>query len=229
MKKTTAAIYSLILATSFISNTQAATILWSAKEATVSGSWGQVLNTGLFNNVNVLYAENTGGGATTFDGINFTAGTITFDGGVFNKFHEGGWVSDTAAYGKSNSGPNTIVLGTGSMPTLLLGQEYEVQLLVFDGRGESNGKTVSVDGMNQGIYGKGVNGVNWGNSGLLLTGTFTADASTQAITLETFEGSSSKGALLNALVLNTIPEPSAALLGILASFFALLRRRREKI
>jgi hypothetical protein len=228
MKKTTAAMFSLILAPSFISNTQAATILWSATEATVSGSWGQVLNTGLFNNSNVVYAENTGGGATTFDGINFTAGAVTFDGGVFSSAHEGGWVSQTAAFGKSNSGPNTIVLGTGSMPTLLLGQEYEVQLLVFDGRGESNGKTVSVDGMNQGIYGKGINGVSWGNSGLLLTGTFTADASTQALTLETFQGSDSKGGLMNALVLNTIPEPSAALLGSLASF-ALLRRRREKI
>jgi hypothetical protein len=206
-KKTRSTAFSLVLATSLVSNAQAAQIVWSAKEATVSGSWGQVLDTGLFNNVNVLYAENTGGEATTFDGINFTAGTITFDGeglGVFSKAHEGGWVSDTAAFGRSNSGPNTIVLGTGSMPPLVVGQEYEVQLLVFDGRGESNGKTVSVDGVNQGIYGKGINGVNWGNSGLLLTGTFTADGSTQAITLETFEGSSSRGALLNALVLNTL-------------------------
>lgn len=228
MNKTSSAIFSIILATSFISNIQAATVLWSAKEATVSGTWGQVLNTGLFNNADVLYAENTGGGATTFDGINFAAGAITFDGGIFDKFHEGGWVSDTAAFGQSNSGPNTIVLGTGSMLPLLVGQQYEVQLLVFDGRGESNGKTVSVDGINQGIYGKGINGVSWGNSGLLLTGTFTADASTQALTLETFQGSDSKGGLMNALVLNTIPEPSAALLGSLASF-ALFRRRREKI
>ena len=137
-------------------------------------------------------------------------------------------IRDLMVMGPNSPMPNAIVLGTGSMPTLVVGQEYEVQLLVFDGRGESNGKTVSVDGINQGIYGQGISGVSWGDSGLLLTGTFTADASTQAITLETFEGSSSRGGLLNALVLNTIPEPSAALLGSLASF-ALLRRRRERI
>jgi hypothetical protein len=82
-----------------------------------------------------------------------------------------------------------------------------------------------MDGINQGVYANGIYNVNWG-SGLLVTGTFTASATTQAFTVETFQAGDSKGGLVNALVLNTVPEPHAALLGGLG-LLALLRRRRN--
>ena len=68
----------------------------------------------------------------------------------------------------------------------------------------------------------------WGD-GLLVTGTFVADASTQRFTVHAREpgGVLLAGGQLNALTLyqTAVPEPSAALLGGLG-LLALLRRRR---
>jgi hypothetical protein len=220
-----AAIRGIVLSTCALSMTShGATIFWTSAPATVSGSYGQTLNTGLFDSTNVVYAENTGGAAQTFDGISFAAGTVGF-AGTWNGFHEGGRPSQTGAYG--SSGPDTVTLGTGSMPTLIIGQSYKVQVLVYDGRSDLGipGRTVWMDGINQGVYANGIYNVNWG-SGLLVTGTFTASATTQAFTVETFQAGDSKGGLVNALVLNTVPEPHAALLGGLG-LLALLRRRRN--
>jgi hypothetical protein len=181
--------------------------VWSSAPATVSGSNGQTLNTGLFDSTHVVYAENTGGAAQTFDGINFAAGTINF-GGTYNGFHEGGRPSQTGAWG--SSGPNTVTLGTGSLPVLTIGQRYKIQVLVYDGRvGGITGRSVSFDGINQGIYANGISGVTWGD-GLLVTGTFTADATTQAFTVETFSGGTSAGGQINALVLSTLPSLNTA-------------------
>jgi alpha-L-fucosidase len=205
----------LALATlALAASASAALITWSSAPATVSGSYGQTLNTGLFDSTNVVYAENTGGAAQSFDGINFSAGTINF-AGAYDGFHEGGWPSQTGTYG--SSGPNTVTLGTGSLPALTIGQQYKIQVLVFDGRSDTGipGRTVSLDGINQGTYASGVYNVNWG-TGRLVTGTFTADATTQAFTIEAFDGATSKGGLVNALVLNAViprppdPTPSAA-------------------
>lgn len=189
----------------FTWHASAAPITWSTSLATTSGGYGQTLNTGLFNSASVVYAENTGGTAQSFDGISFGAGTITFSGGgPYSGFHEGGKPSQSGYYG---TGVGTVTLGTGSMPALNIGQSYQVQLLIFDGRGSSTGRTISVDGVSQGAYGYGVQNVTYGN-GRLVTGTFTADAATQAFTLQGFDsGGSSVGPQLNALVLNTVTPP----------------------
>ena len=72
----------------------AATITWSSFPATVSGGSGEILNTGLFDTNNVVYAENTGGSAQTFDNINFGDGKISF-GYNYSDFHVGNKPSQT--------------------------------------------------------------------------------------------------------------------------------------
>lgn len=142
-------------------------------------------------------AQNVGGGSTTFDGINFAAGSIVFSG-VFGGFHDGSGalLSRTGTYGGSS--PNTVTLSS-----LTPGKSYRVQALVYDGRGDTGipGRTVSFDGTNQGQYAFGVSGVTWGN-GLLVTGLFQADAETQNFTVEAFFNGSSRGGQLNALLVH---------------------------
>lgn len=184
---------------------QAAPVSWTSTPYTVGGSYGQILNTGHFVTTGTqILAENVGGSATTFDGINFTAGTITF-AGTYNGFHEGGWISQTGTYG--NSGPNTVTLSG-----LTSGNTYRVQALVYDGRGSGiPGRTVKFDGINQGQYANGILNVAWGN-GLLVTGTFVADATTQSFTIEAFAGTTSKGGQLNALLVHELPPPATPFL-----------------
>lgn len=209
----------------------AATIAWSGAVYTVSGSFGQTLNTGQFNTTGTqILAENIGGGALSFDGISFSAGTVGnmgTDGGTASVFHENVPTANTllarqGAYG-GNGNPGTINL-TG----LTTGYTYRIQALVYDGRGDTGipGRTVTFDGTNLGQYAFGVSGVTWGN-GLLATGTFVATATTQSFTNEAFLAGSSRGGQLNALTLyqTAVPEPSAALLGCLG-LLGLLRRRR---
>jgi len=176
----------------------AAPVTWTSKLYTVNGGWGQYLNTGIFDNTGTLIrAENVGGAATTFDGINFSAGTTVFSG-TYGGFHDGvaPLISKTGTYG--GTGPNTVTL-SGLTP----GNSYRVQALVYDGRGDTGipGRRVSFDGIDQGQYANGVSGVTWG-PGLLVTGTFVADASSQAFTVEAFLGASSKGGQLNALLVH---------------------------
>lgn len=210
----------------------AASIAWSGAIFTVSGSFGQTLNTGQFNQTGTLIrAENVGGGALSFDGINWSAGTIGnmgAGGGTYSGFHENIPTANTllardGAYGGNGNA------GTVTLTGLTIGYTYRIQALVYDGRGDTGipGRTVAFDGTNLGQYAFGVSGVTWGN-GLLATGTFVADATTQSFTNEAFtSGGASRGGQLNALTLyqTAVPEPSAALLGGLG-MLALLRRRR---
>jgi hypothetical protein len=112
---------------------------------------------------------------------------------------------------------------------LTSGHTYRIQALVFDGRGDAGipGRTVQFDGVDQGQYANGVDGVTWGD-GLLVTGTFTADAATQDFTNEGFQGANSTGAQLNALLVHTtaVPEPSSAALLGLGGLALILRRRK---
>jgi hypothetical protein len=178
----------------------AAPITWTSTAYTVSGSFGQTLNTGQFATTGTqILAENTGGAALTFDGINFDAGTIGMGGGSFSGFHENIPTSNTllardGSYGSNT--PSTVILSG-----LTSGNIYRVQALVYDGRGGLGGRTVNFDGISQGVYSNGVVGVTWGN-GLLVTGTFTADAATQNFTIEAFAGATSKGGQLNALLVH---------------------------
>lgn len=218
----------LLASAGLITVSHAATIAWTSKPFTGNGTQGANIDTGIIATTGTLvYAENTGGSAQTFDGINFNAGTINF-GGTANVFFatQSQLVRD-GTFGSAGVA-NTVTLGTGSLPTLTIGQEYQVQLLVFDGRNTTGqaGRYIRVDGTNMGVYANGVTGVTWG-PGLLVTGTFVADATTQSFTMEAFNANNtSAGGQLNALVLHAIPEPSVALLGGLG-VLGLLRRRRN--
>lgn len=224
----------LILAVSLLGlgGADAATIAWSGAIFTTSGGFGQNLDLGQFDQSgSLILAENVGGGALSFDGISWSAGTIVnmgAGGGTFSGFHENVPTSNTllardGAYGGNGNA------GTVNLTGLTVGATYRIQALVYDGRGDTGipGRTVTFDTTNLGQYAFGVSGVTWGN-GLLATGTFVADATTQSFTNEAFtSGGASRGGQLNALTLyqTAVPEPSAALLGSLG-MFGLMRRRR---
>lgn len=200
--------------------TPAATISWSSAPYGVNGGLGENLNTGVFATTGTLIlAENSGGSATTFDGINFTAGTLGF-GNTFGGFHSATQLAREGTWAGGGAGAITL---TGLTP----GFTYRVQALVIDGRSAQAGRTVAFDGINQGQFSNGVNGITWG-PGLLVTGNFVADAATQNFTVQAFEsGGASAGPQLNALLLHqtAIPEPSSILLGSVG-LLGLLRRRR---
>lgn len=185
----------------------AAPITWSSAPFTVSGSFGATLNTGQFATTGIqILAENSGGDALTFDGINFTAGTYTA-GASGSGFHDTLPFANTLLARDGTSGTNGVASAI-NLIDLTPGNTYRVQALVYDGRGITGipGRTVSFDGINQGVYANGVFGSTWGD-GLLVTGTFIADASTQNFTIEAFEGVNSIGGQLNALLVHEfLPE-----------------------
>jgi hypothetical protein len=206
----------------------AATILWTSKVATTSGTKAMTLNTGLFDSTGTLVlAENSGGGAVSFDGINFAAGSISF-GSATAGFHDS---SSTLSYSATY---NTGSASTVTFNSLTVGQTYRIQLLIFDGRGGASGRTLTLgngDGSTTtdlGPYANGVNNVTWG-TGLLAIGTFTANATTQSFTNQIFEpnGTTSDGSQMNALVLQMVPEPGAwvSLVGGCGVLLGLRRRR----
>ena len=92
MKKTMKQANTILLASlASAAISQAATISWSSTPYTVNGGWGQYLDTGLFVTTGTqVMAENVGGAATTFDGINFAAGTINF-AEAHDGYHELGF------------------------------------------------------------------------------------------------------------------------------------------
>ena len=178
-----------------------APVAWSSAPAPVQGPYGETLSSGLFKTSGALIrAENCGGGALAFDGMAFSAGSTSF-GNTFGGYHAGTQLSNSGTYGSDGS-PGTVVL-TG----LTSGTVYRVQALVYDGRGDSwaAGRTVKFDGTDQGQFAHGVNNLTWG-PGLLVTGMFTANASTQPFTIEVFKDGASKGGQLNALTLYDLNE-----------------------
>lgn len=227
MKKT-----HLILAATALSvlASHAATITWSSAPYTNTGSFGQFLGTGQFATTGTQWvAENSGGSAVVFDGINFADASFMFTGEA-SVFHQGGQtLSQDGTHGDASA--DTVTIGNGTTGAAFgIGNTYRIQLLVADGRGNAGitGRTVEVDGVNQGTYANGVTNVTWGDF-LLVTGTFVADSATQSFTVETFDGTTSKGGMLNALLVHetaVVPEPSsAALLGL--GGLALMFRRRK--
>lgn len=206
---------------------QAGTITWSSEAYENTGSTKEFMGTGQFDTSGTLIlADNTGGGAMTFDGISFTAGAINF-GNTASAFHYVG-PSTTATW---NATPATVVtLGSGGVGTLVEGAQYRVQLLLMDGRALANGRYLEVDGNYQGVYANGMTNVTYGD-GLLVTGTFTADATlSQSFTLTVYESNGTAGgSQLNALLLYEVPEPSAiVLLGTgLLGLLCYARRKRS--
>ncbi len=208
----------------------AATISWSSSAFLTDNTspWGFV--EGQFATTGTqIFAENSGGGAVSSGGFNFTAPTVGVFDAPFDGFHSGAPVTlaSTGTYMNANA------VGTISLTGLSVGYTYRIQALVIDGRPDDGfqtitGRTVWFDGINLGVYANGISGVTWGD-GILATGTFVADATTQSFTIQTRNptDTANTGGQLNALTLyqTAIPEPSAALLGGLG-MLALLRRRR---
>lgn len=182
-----------------------APITWTATPAPVEGGAGVTLSAGLFTTNGLrVHAENCGGGAMEFDGIPFAAGSTDF-GASYDGFHAGNQLSSSATYGSDGTQGN--VLLTGLTP----GTNYVIQALVYDGRGEDYaiGRTVEFDGIDQGQFANGVSGSTYGD-GMLVTGTFTANAATQPFTIEVFKDAVGKGGQLNALTVfdpNGTPAP----------------------
>ena len=198
------------------------TVSWSTSVAATEGTSGEVLSSGLFANDGTLeFAENVGGNAGTFDGINFTeTGTI---GDLFDRddidlaaFHAAGQLLSRGGSWTIGASPKEAV--TVPLTGLVENQEYRIQVFLFDGRLSENGRAMEFDGSGLGQYANGASGA-WG-TGLLATGTFTADATqAQDFTVETFTDdtyATSVGSQINAITLHAIPEP--ATLGMVALF-----------
>ncbi len=229
MKSKTTSLAALAALFTLGDSAHAATISWSSSAFLTDGTtpWafveGQFATTGT-----QIFAENSGGGAVSSGGINFTAPTVGVFDAPFAGFHSGAPVTlaSTGTYMNANA------VGTVNLTGLTSGYTYRIQALVIDGRPSDGvqtitGRTAWFDGINQGVYANGISGVTWGD-GILATGTFVADGTTQSFTINTkSSGGNDTGGQLNALTLyqTAIPEPSAALLGGLG-LLALLRRRR---
>lgn len=233
MKKTT---LSFLVSAALITAGNAATITWSGTDyENAPNPLKNNMGVDQFDESGTLeFAVNLGGlGAQNLDqtnDISFAASDASLNSSALDNnssgFHAntGGNnnISRSAAY--SNSGAATI-----SLSNLISGNQYRIQVLLFDGRSEFNGRTAEFDGNDLGIYAYGVNGLTWGN-GLLATGIFTADATSQTFTQENFETASSIGGQINAILLHDlgvpIPEPSSAALLGLGSLALILRRRK---
>ncbi|NWK56284.1 PEP-CTERM sorting domain-containing protein [Verrucomicrobiaceae bacterium N1E253] len=207
-----------------------ATVAWSSGAFTTSGGIGATLDAGQFaTDGTEILAENIGGGALTFDGINFAAGTVVFAGGTAAVFHENIPTANTLLAREGTYGVDGAA-DTVSLSGLTIGNTYRIQALVYDGRGDAGitGRTIEFDGLNQNQYANGVSGSTWGD-GLLVTGTFVADATTQDFTVEAFTGATSKGGQLNALLVHetaVVPEPTTTALLGLGGLALILRRRK---
>lgn len=201
-----------------------AIISWSSSSAPVEGTGGEFLSAGLFDNSGtVVLAENAGGDAGVFDGISFT-----YDGVITKQLekryatvHAGNLLSRAFRYNAAQ-GAQTLVISD-----LDINQEYRIQALVFDGRASLSGRAVQFDGQNMGVYANGMTGYH--GEGLLVTGVFTADGTTQTFTTENFSDDTygnGVSAQLNAIAVHAIPEPSTlGMIGLMGAGLMFVRRK----
>ena len=111
----------------------------------------------------------------------------------------------------------------GSIGNLLEnGQEYEIQLFFSDTRDVNTpARYVQLDGT--------YDSVAFGANGIVTSGTFIADATTQAFTISLFDGNddNTNAPQLNGYQLRAIPEPGtyAFIGGLLALSYVMVRRR----
>ena len=186
---------------SLLSSTHAAEITWSKTDLPVTGGEGESLSSGVLKKDGpLIIAQNLGGVETAYDGITFSEGQINF-GEIWEAYHAKGEALSGTGTWNDDPIPSKVTL-----TKLSLGRTYRIQALIYDGRDSPSiiGKTVSFDGQNMGCYAHAINGVTWGK-GLVVIGTFVADAPTQTFSVETFIPSSgSVGGQLNALLLHEI-------------------------
>ena len=220
------------LAVLSITASQAASIAWSSSAYLHSPSpLKNNMGTGQFATTGTQWvAENSGGAATLFDGINFDAGTQSL-GNVFSGFHLNvttNPISSTGTYGAS--GPFTIGNG-GSGADLVIGNTYRVQALFVDTRASQAGRTVSIDGTSLGQYSNGVLNVTYGDS-ILGTGTFVADATSQDFTISIDGSTHVNAVLVHEVAVAVVPEHHPQHFSVSADshlFYAVVSNRRKKI
>jgi hypothetical protein len=146
--------------------------------------------------VNNDFSTSTNGGDTAYDRI-------------LSSADFGGGTSTTIVIGDGDG--NTNVTGPG---LLEVGQLYEIQVWFVDQRTDNETRAMR--------YGSSSSDPLVTLQGQFVIGTFTADATTQTLYMETNGFAQNH---LNAYQIRMIPEPSSALLGGLG-LLALLRRRR---
>jgi len=237
---------------------QAASITWTTSAGLVD-SEVSTTGTGV---LAYYFSSNAGGvrpASVPVNGVNFTLSNsatapagLTFNGGSFNNPEDVDCyqVPLTAA----NEGLNAILDGQNwggassvEMTGLTIGQQYEVQYFLSDDRAAfRNLRHYAVSDANDpfgsrdvefGFHstaGGGVPGAAPVGSidAKIFTGTFTADASSQAVFTWLYENgthdgaSGNSGSQINAIQLRVIPEPAAAVLSGAMLGLLLFRRRR---
>lgn len=228
---------SITVLTSLLSlSAGAATISWSDTSYINTGSNKNILGVDQFDQSgSLVYAINVGGSAFTFNNavdpdIDFVASHADFNSSAFGLGYTGFYASTAAsannALGLSGRYSSDLTGETVTMNNLTIGQQYRIQVLLVDGRGGQNGRYGVFDSYTTGVYGNGTTNVTWGDS-LLVTGTFTADNTSQSFYLDTKNGNgSSAGGQINGVLLHAIPEPSSTALLGLAGVAMLIRRKR---
>ena len=185
-----------ILATAILGATllgsSAASITWGTP-TTIAGDT-DVVTTGVLS-----YAYDLSNTTTTVNGVTFTgADSTTALGGNITLSFPTGTGKSTTTYGSASGSPwnglsanyknmlkggvyNGGSAATVTLKNLTVGTNYTVQLWVNDNRASGASRTQLVDGANQMDF----NSTDVaGGVGQFITGTFTADAATQAITLD---------------------------------------------
>jgi hypothetical protein len=192
-------------------------------------------------------AVNFGGSETNFGGVTWLAGisTAPFGAGTYNvassidmiySAPNQAWASNASVFASGanallNDGAWSAASQNGvpfriDLSGFTVGQQYMVQFILADTRGDFNGRTVGIDGFSANIADQ--DSVNFqyaftDGRFAVITASFIAGSSDFSFMTTTSDGIS--GQQINAIQVLTVPEPSAALLGCVG-VFALLRRRR---
>lgn len=218
-KKLTLSLATLTTAALIGSATQAATITWSSTQSSTDAN---ISTTGT-----LLEAANFGGSTVEANGVTFE-GVTSWPTDPYPLSNLAGinYSSTSAASGfpVTGGGIDTIFSSvglTGTLNPLTLtglesGKDYVVQIFLYFGGGAGS-RTLTVND------GAGSSTVVTYNEANVITGTFTADGTTQAMNWQESTGSN----LTNGYQLRVVPEPgSLALLG-LGGLLVASRRRRD--
>jgi hypothetical protein len=193
-------------------------------------------------NDTLINATNVDGGNVTVHGTAFTgASGSTLTQGNLTISISGGWNDPGSPYGSTNAPftslssafQNVLASGdyqdsgnTGSIvyTGLTVGKTYEFQFLVNDSRGCCDGRSEVLTAGNSVTVTPYATGGD-GTLGTFVNGTFTADATSQTITV----GPGSGNQQINGVVLIQTPEPSTLMLGGLGlvGLLVAVRRRRK--
>jgi hypothetical protein len=200
-----------------------------------------------------LFAWNTGGGTNTFGGITFqgslsgtyvTSGSATNPSGSTNTAvgDSGPWdgtVMDSNATSENASNSSTLANGPSriafeSLINLTDGQRYRVQTLhlrEFDEKffdmylADVSGQ--AIDSISETPLGSISTGLGGGSGAKLATVEFTASGTSQAVSFVP-QGTGGNRATLSGIVVQAIPEPSAAALMAIGGGLVLARTRRQR-